>query len=200
MAAIWTPESRFRIWLEIEAHACDAQADLGVIPRERRGPSASGELPESSIDEIERETKHDVIAFLTNLAEHAGPKLRAPGHDVLDVLDTCFAVQLSPRRRSFSPTSMRSRRPEAPRLRAQADAVHRPQPWRARGTDHLRTEARRLLRRVAAQPRAAGARGGRSPPAPSPGRSAPSPRSTRRSSGMSRKRWGSLPSSPSRHR
>jgi adenylosuccinate lyase len=98
MAAIWTPESRFRIWLEIEAHACDAQADLGVIPREAaRAVRERGNFQVERIDEIERETKHDVIAFLTNLAEHVGPEARFvhQGMTSSDVLDTCFAVQLT---------------------------------------------------------------------------------------------------------
>ena len=97
MAAIWTPESRFRIWLEIEAHACDAQAELGVIPREAaRAVWERGKFEVTRIDEIERETKHDVIAFLTNLAEHVGPEARFvhQGMTSSDVLDTCLAVQL----------------------------------------------------------------------------------------------------------
>ena len=98
MAAIWTPESRFRIWLEIEAHACDAQAELGVIPKEAaRAVWERGKFEATRIDEIERETKHDVIAFLTNLAEHVGPEARFvhQGMTSSDVLDTCLAVQLS---------------------------------------------------------------------------------------------------------
>ena len=98
MAAIWTPESRFRIWLEIEAHACDAQAELGIIPREAaRAVRKRGGFEVARIDEIERETKHDVIAFLTNLAEHVGPDARFvhQGMTSSDVLDTCLAVQLS---------------------------------------------------------------------------------------------------------
>ena len=98
MAAIWTPETRFRIWLEIEAHACDAQAELGVIPKEAaRAVWQRGASEVTRIDEIERETKHDVIAFLTNLAEHVGPEARFvhQGMTSSDVLDTCLAVQLS---------------------------------------------------------------------------------------------------------
>jgi adenylosuccinate lyase len=98
MAAIWTPENRFRIWLEIEAHACEAQAELGVIPREAaRAVWERGAFDVARIDEIERETKHDVIAFLTNLAEHVGPEARFvhQGMTSSDVLDTCLAVQLS---------------------------------------------------------------------------------------------------------
>ena len=98
MVAIWMPESRFRIWLEIEAHACDAQAELGVIPREAaQALRERGNFEVERIDEIERETKHDVVAFLTNLAEHVGPEARFvhQGMTSSDVLDTCFAVQLS---------------------------------------------------------------------------------------------------------
>ena len=98
MAAIWTPESRFRIWLEIEAHALDAQAGLGVVPREAAAAVwERGTFEVARIDEIERETKHDVIAFLTNLAEHVGPEARFvhQGMTSSDVLDTCLAVQLT---------------------------------------------------------------------------------------------------------
>jgi adenylosuccinate lyase len=97
MAAIWAPENRFRIWFEIEAHACDAQAKLGVIPEAAaKEVWAKGKFEVERIDEIERETKHDVIAFLTNLAEHVGPAARFvhQGMTSSDVLDTCFAVQL----------------------------------------------------------------------------------------------------------
>ncbi|MCW5730659.1 MAG: adenylosuccinate lyase [Alphaproteobacteria bacterium] len=98
MAAIWEPETRFRIWFEIEAHACDAQAELGVIPREAaRAVWERGAFEVARIDEIERETRHDVIAFLTNLAEHVGPEARFvhQGMTSSDVLDTCLAVQLA---------------------------------------------------------------------------------------------------------
>jgi adenylosuccinate lyase len=97
MTAIWAPENRFRIWFEIEAHACDAQAKLGVIPKAAaREVWKKGRFEVERIDEIERETKHDVIAFLTNLAEHVGPAARFvhQGMTSSDVLDTCFAVQL----------------------------------------------------------------------------------------------------------
>jgi adenylosuccinate lyase len=98
MAAIWTPENRFRIWFEIEAHACDAQAELGVIPKSAaKAVWERGKFEVDRIDEIERETKHDVIAFLTNLAEHVGPEARFvhQGMTSSDVLDTCLAVQLT---------------------------------------------------------------------------------------------------------
>jgi len=98
MTAIWEPENKFRIWLEIEAHACDAQAELGVIPKESaEAVWKRGTFEVARIDEIERETRHDVIAFLTNLAEHVGPEARFvhQGMTSSDVLDTCFAVQLT---------------------------------------------------------------------------------------------------------
>src|SRR5260221_2344804 len=97
MSAIWEPQNRFRIWFEIEAHACDAQAALGVIPAAAaRAVWEKGKFEIARIDEIERETHHDVIAFLTNLAEHVGPDARFVHHGMTssDVLDTCLAVQL----------------------------------------------------------------------------------------------------------
>jgi len=97
MARIWDPENRFRIWFEIEAHACDAQAELGVIPRDAaKAVWERGKWEIERIDEIERETRHDVIAFLTNLAEYVGPEARFvhQGMTSSDVLDTCLAVQL----------------------------------------------------------------------------------------------------------
>jgi adenylosuccinate lyase len=98
MAAIWADENRFRIWLDIESHACDAQAALGIIPESAaRAVREKGSFEIARIDEIERETHHDVIAFLTNLAEHVGPKARFvhQGMTSSDVLDTCLAVQLT---------------------------------------------------------------------------------------------------------
>ncbi len=97
MTAIWEPENKFRIWFEIEAHACDAQAALGVIPADAaKAVWQRGKWEIARIDEIERETKHDVIAFLTNLAEHVGDEARFihQGMTSSDVLDTCLAVQL----------------------------------------------------------------------------------------------------------
>src|SRR5207245_6776919 len=97
MTRIWAPENRYRIWLEIEAHACDAQAALGVIPESAaRAVWERGAFAVERIDEIERETHHDVIAFLTNLVEHIGPDARFvhQGMTSSDVLDTCLAVQL----------------------------------------------------------------------------------------------------------
>jgi adenylosuccinate lyase len=98
MTKIWEPENKFRIWFEIEAHACDAQAEQGVIPKEAaKAVWDRGDFEIDRIDEIERETKHDVIAFLTNLAEHVGDEARFvhQGMTSSDVLDTCLAVQLT---------------------------------------------------------------------------------------------------------
>jgi adenylosuccinate lyase len=100
MAEIWSPETRFRIWFEIEAHAASAMADLGMIPKEaakaiwEKGSAAK--FDSARIDEIEREVKHDVVAFLTHLAEFVGPEARFvhQGMTSSDVLDTCFNVQL----------------------------------------------------------------------------------------------------------
>ncbi|MGK2739326.1 adenylosuccinate lyase [Tepidicaulis sp. LMO-SS28] len=101
MASIWDPATKFRIWFEIEAHACDALAELGVIPKEaaktiwERGGKA--EFDVARIDEIEREVKHDVIAFLTHLSEFVGEDSRFvhQGMTSSDVLDTCLNVQLT---------------------------------------------------------------------------------------------------------
>lgn len=100
MVAIWSPETKFKIWYEIEAHACDAMANIGVIPRENAEAvwKAKGvEFDVARIDEIEAVTKHDVIAFLTHLAEHVGSdeaRFVHQGMTSSDVLDTCFNVQL----------------------------------------------------------------------------------------------------------
>jgi adenylosuccinate lyase len=100
MVAIWAPQTRFRIWFEIEAHACDALAEIGVIPKEAAKAiwEKAGHVTfdVARIDEIERVTKHDVIAFLTHLAEFIGPEARFvhQGMTSSDVLDTCLAVQL----------------------------------------------------------------------------------------------------------
>ncbi|MGC6474645.1 MAG: adenylosuccinate lyase [Candidatus Puniceispirillaceae bacterium] len=98
MTEIWSAKSKFRIWFEIEAHACDAQAALGVIPKAAaEAVWELGDFDIDRIDEIERETKHDVIAFLTNLAEYVGEEARFvhQGMTSSDVLDTTLSVQLS---------------------------------------------------------------------------------------------------------
>ncbi len=97
MTSIWEPEAKFQIWFEIEAHAMDAQAELGVVPKEAaRAVWERGQFEVARIDAIEAETRHDVIAFLTNLAEYVGPEARFvhQGMTSSDVLDTCLAVQL----------------------------------------------------------------------------------------------------------
>lgn len=100
MAAIWSPETKFRIWFEIEAHAADAMAELGIVPKEAAktiwDKAGNATFDIDRIDEIERETKHDVIAFLTHLAEIVGPEARFvhQGMTSSDVLDTCLSVQL----------------------------------------------------------------------------------------------------------
>ena len=98
MVNIWEPETRFSIWLDIETHAMDAMADLGIVPAEAaKAVREKGAFDVNRIDEIEREVKHDVIAFLTSLAEHVGEEARFV-HQAMtssDVLDTCFNVQLT---------------------------------------------------------------------------------------------------------
>ena len=101
MVAIWEPQTRFKIWFEIEAHACDALAEIGVIPKESAKniweKAGNVTFDVNRIDEIERVTKHDVIAFLTHLAEFIGPDSRFvhQGMTSSDVLDTCLSVQMT---------------------------------------------------------------------------------------------------------
>jgi adenylosuccinate lyase len=100
MAAIWSPETRFRIWFEIEAHAADAMAEIGIIPKAAAAKiwakGKKAKFDSARIAAIERETKHDVVAFLTHLAEIIGPEARFvhQGMTSSDVLDTCLNVQL----------------------------------------------------------------------------------------------------------
>src|SRR4051794_40803201 len=100
MVAIWSPETRFRIWFEIEAHATTALAELGVVPREAAATiwekGSKAVFDTGRIDEIEREVKHDVIAFLTHLSEFVGPEARFGHHGMTssDLLHTCFNAQL----------------------------------------------------------------------------------------------------------
>ncbi|MFG1428518.1 adenylosuccinate lyase [Roseixanthobacter glucoisosaccharinicivorans] len=101
MASLWSPEARFRIWFEIEAHAADAMAELGIVPKEAAAKiwelGRDAEFDVDRIDAIERDVKHDVIAFLTHLSEIVGPEARFvhQGMTSSDVLDTCLAVQLA---------------------------------------------------------------------------------------------------------
>jgi adenylosuccinate lyase len=100
MADIWSPQTRYRIWFEIEAHAAEAMAELGTIPKEaarvirEKGQNATFDV--ARIEAIEAEVKHDVIAFLTHLAEIVGPEARFvhQGMTSSDVLDTCLNVQM----------------------------------------------------------------------------------------------------------
>ena len=97
MSAVWAAENRFRIWLDIEIYATEALAEAGVVPKSAAiALRERGAFEVARIDEIERETRHDVIAFLTNVAEHVGPEARFvhQGLTSSDVLDTCLAVQL----------------------------------------------------------------------------------------------------------
>ena len=97
MARIWEPENRYRIWFKIEVLAAEAMAELGVVPKSAvEAIRARGKVEPERIDEIEKTTKHDVIAFLTNVAEHVGEEARFlhQGMTSSDVLDTCFSVQL----------------------------------------------------------------------------------------------------------
>ena len=101
MVDIWSPSTKFRIWYEIEAHACDAMAEIGLIPKENAKAvwkAKDVEFDVARIDEIEATTKHDVIAFLTHLAEHVGSdeaRFVHQGMTSSDVLDTCFNIQLT---------------------------------------------------------------------------------------------------------
>ena len=162
MAAIWDAQSRFKIWFEIEAHAADALAELGVIPKEAAktiwAKAKDATFDVARIDEIERETKHDVIAFLTHLAEIVGPEARFvhQGMTSSDVLDTCLNVQLT---RAADLLVDRYRqgacRAEEARLRTQDDADHRPLARHPCRAGDLRAEARLRLCRIFPRPRAA---------------------------------------------
>ena len=111
MVAIWEPENKYRIWFEIEAHACDAQVSLGIVPADAaKAIWDRGDFNVARIDEIENVTKHDVIAYLTNLAEYVGPEARFAhqGMTSSDVLDTCGPPQNSAEKNSVgmpSPSS-----------------------------------------------------------------------------------------------
>src|SRR5512140_3862932 len=97
MGRIWEDQNKFSIWLEIEILACEAQAQLGVIPADAvRVIREKAAFDVARIDQIEQEVKHDVIAFLTNVGEHVGPESRFihVGMTSSDVLDTCLAVQM----------------------------------------------------------------------------------------------------------
>ena len=197
MAAIWSPETRFRIWFEIEAHAADAMAELGVIPKEAakkiwdKGKDATFDV--ARIDAIEREVKHDVIAFLTHLAEIVGPEARFvhQGMTSSDVLDTCFNVQLV---RAADILLADVDKLLAALKRRALEHKMTPTIGRSHGIHaEPTTFGLKLAQAYAEFDRAQGAarspRARKSRPAPSPARSAPSRRSIRASKRMSPRRW-----------
>ena len=97
MAKIWSDQNRFQIWLDIELHACDALAEIGALPRETADEiRKKAQFDEEKIHQLEKETRHDVIAFLTELARHVGDKARFihQGMTSSDILDTCLGLQL----------------------------------------------------------------------------------------------------------
>jgi adenylosuccinate lyase len=161
MAAIWSPEERFRIWFEIEAHAAQALADLGIIPQSAaravwdKGSKAVFDI--ERIDAIEREVKHDVIAFLTHLAEIVGPEARFvhQGMTSSDVLDTCLSVQLKRAADILIADVDQLLKALKRRLRIQERRHNRPQPRHPCRAHHLRREARELLCRIRAGEEAA---------------------------------------------
>ncbi len=160
MVAIWSPETKFRIWFEIEAHACDALAELGVIPVDaarviwEKGGAATFDV--ARIDEIEAVTKHDVIAFLTHLAENRRSRraLRAPGHDVIGRaghdLQHPAGARCRPAACRHGPRSCGA---EGAGTRAQGHGSDRPQPRHPCRADHDGSHLRALLRGDGPQPR-----------------------------------------------
>ena len=151
MVAIWTPESRFRIWFEIEAHALPKRSpNSASCPRQAARRCGTGGRPtrrstSNAIDAIEAVTKHDVIAFLTWVAEHVGDEARFmhQGMTSSDVLDTCLAVQLARAADLLiADVDRAARRARTPRIRAQAHPHDRPQPRHPRRARHLRAQAR----------------------------------------------------------
>ena len=170
MVAIWDPQTRFRIWFEIEAHASDAMAELGIIPKEAADTiwekARHATFDVARIDEIERETKHDVIAFLTHLAEIVGPEARFVHQGMTSSRRARHLPQRAAHARRRHPDRrcrQAARGAQAPRLRAQDDADHRPLARHPCRAGDLRAEARAGLCGVRALQGAArrGAQGGR---------------------------------------
>ena len=168
MTAVWSPETRFRIWFEIEAHACDALAEIGVIPKEaaraiwEKGGKAKFDV--ARIDEIEQvdQTRRHRVPHPSRRIHRPDARFVHQGMTSSDVLDTCLAVQLAARERHPHRRRRRAARgAETPRLRAQDDADDRPLARHPRRADHLRAQARAGLCGVFARPRPArrGARG-----------------------------------------
>ena len=199
MAAIWDPQTRFRIWFEIEAHATDALAELGVVPKEAaqaiwaKGRDASFDI--DRIDAIEREVKHDVIAFLTHLAEIVGPEARYvhQGMTSSDVLDTCLNVQLTRAAdlliadvdRLLAALKRRALRTQDDARRSAAPTASMPSPPPSGLSSLMR------MRNSPAAATGLSPHAGRSRPARFPARSAPSRRSPPPWRRMSPRRWGS---------
>ena len=198
MVAIWSPETKFRIWFEIEAHAADAHGRTRRHPEGRRQEDlGQGQRRPTSTSPAstrsKREVKHDVIAFLTHLAEIVGPEARFvhSGHDLVRRARHLPQRAAGARRRPADRGRRRAaRRAQAPRLRAQDDADDRPLARHPCRADHLRAQARLCLCGIRAR-QASGSlpRARKSRPARSPARSAPSPRSIRASKRMSPRRW-----------
>src|ERR1700741_3762826 len=182
MTAIWSPETKFRIWFEMEAHAADALAELGVIPKDaartiwEKGGAAKFDV--ARIDEIEREVKHDVIAFLTHLSEFVGPDARFvhQGMTSPDVLDTCLAVQL---KRAADILIADTDKLLAALKKRAFEFKMTPTIGRSHGIHPAPASSPRVRR---------------SRPARSPVPSVPSRKSTRASKSTSPKRWASKPS------
>ncbi len=199
MAAIWEPQTRYRIWFEIEAHAADAMAELGLIPKDAaktiwdKGRSATFDI--ARIDAIEGEVKHDVVAFLTHLAEIVGPQARFvhQGMTSSDVLDTCFNVQL---KRAADLLFADLEALLAALKRRAFEHKLTPTIGRSHGIHAEPTtfglKLAQALRGIPARPRAARARRAtKSRPAQSLARSARSRRSTRASRRTWPRRWAS---------
>ena len=155
MTAIWSPETKFRIWFEIEAHAADAMAELGTIPKEAAKKiwekGKAGKFDVARIDEIEAEVKHDVIAFLTHLSEIVGPEARFvhAGMTSSDVLDTCFNVQLVRAADILiADVDKLLAALKASRVRTQADANRWALTRHSCGTDHIRPQTGLRLCRI----------------------------------------------------
>ena len=203
MAAIWAPENRFRIWFEIEAHACDAMAELGVIPKDaakaiwaggKKAMEALKADPAANIAEDRRhragdQARRDRLHHLAGRVHRAAVALRAPGPDLVGRARHHLRRPAHPGRRH--PDGRRRQAAggtEEARAGAQGHAHHRPQPRHPCRAHDLRRQARRPLRRLRPQPRPRWwRRGPRSRPAPSRARSAPSPTSIPGSRSMWRK-------------
>ena len=152
MRELWSEQRKFEIWLEIETLACEAMAEIGQIP-----PADAAEIRQRArfsipeINEIEKRTNHDVIAFLENVATSVGPAARwiHQGLTSSDILDTTLAVQLVAAGKILLDDIRELRRVVGrPGAALQNDADDRPEPWHSRRADHFRAEARAHVRRI----------------------------------------------------